>query len=111
VTKSGLPLGYEVFHGNRAEPTTLEEIMAKMERLYGKASRIWVFDRGIARESNLEALRKAGGLYLVGTPRTLLRKLDKRSAKRERARGQNEQDNRHDAFHRLHPRRILNRMI
>ena len=45
VTKSGLPLGYEVFAGNQAEPPTLDEMMAKMEALYGKASRIWVFDR------------------------------------------------------------------
>ena len=76
VTKSGLPLGYEVFAGNRAEPTTLDEMMAKMEALYGKALRIWVFDRGVASERNLEALRRAGGLYLVGTPRTLLRKVE-----------------------------------
>ena len=76
VTQSGLPLGYEVFHGNQAEPTTLDGMMAKMEQLYGKASRIWVFDRGVASEKNLAALRKSGGLYLVGTPRTLLRKLE-----------------------------------
>jgi transposase len=76
VTKSGLPLGYEVFAGNQAEPMTLEGMMAKMEALYGKASRIWVFDRGVASERNLEALRRSGGLYLVGTPRTLLRKVE-----------------------------------
>jgi hypothetical protein len=76
VTRRGLPLGYEVFHGNRAEPTTLDAMMAKMEALYGKASRIWVFDRGVASEKNLEALRDRGGLYLVGTPRSLLRKLE-----------------------------------
>jgi transposase len=51
-------------------------MMAKMESLYGKASRIWVFDRGVASERNLESLRGAGGLYLVGTPRTLLRKVE-----------------------------------
>jgi transposase len=55
VTKSGLPLGYEVFDGNRSDATTLESMMAKMESLYGKASRIWVFDRGVASEKNLEA--------------------------------------------------------
>jgi transposase len=76
VTRGGLPLGYEVFHGNRAEPTTLGEMMAKMETLHGKASRIWVFDRGVASEKNLEALRRSGGMYLVGTPRTLLRKVE-----------------------------------
>jgi hypothetical protein len=76
VTKTGLPLGYEVFSGNQADSTSLDEIMAKMEELYGKASRVWVFDRGVASERNLEALRKNGGLYLVGTPRSLLRKVE-----------------------------------
>jgi transposase len=76
VTRSGLPLGYEVFAGNQAESPTLDEMMAKMEALYGKASRIWVFDRGVASERNLESLRRGGGLYLVGTPRTLLRKVE-----------------------------------
>jgi hypothetical protein len=77
VTRSGLPLGYEVFAGNQSEPMTLDTMMSKMEALYGKASRIWVFDRGVASERNLEALRRSGGLYLVGTPRTLLRKVEK----------------------------------
>ncbi len=76
VTKSGLPLGYEVFDGNRNDATTLEEMMAKMEALYGRASRIWVFDRGVASEKNLEALRAHDGAYLVGTPRIMLRKVE-----------------------------------
>jgi hypothetical protein len=77
VTKTGLPLGYEVFSGNQSDPASLDDIMAKMEELYGEASRVWVFDRGVASEKNLEALRKKNGLYLVGTPRTLLRKVEK----------------------------------
>lgn len=76
VTHSGLPLGYEVFHGNRADATTLDEMMEKIEAQYGKASRVWVFDRGVASEKNLEALRRCGGNYLVGTPRTMLRKVE-----------------------------------
>jgi transposase len=76
VTKSGLPLGYEVFDGNRNDATTLEAMMAKMEELHGKASRIWVFDRGVASEKNLETLRAHRGAYLVGTPRSLLRKVE-----------------------------------
>ena len=76
VTKSGLPLGYEVFSGNQNDSASLELIMVRMEELYGKASRVWVFDRGVASEKNLESLRNSGGLYLVGTPRTLLRKVE-----------------------------------
>jgi len=75
VTKSGLPIGYEVFSGNRADATTLEEMVARLDP-NGSASGIWVFDRGIASEDNLDGLRAFGARYLVGTPRTMLRKLE-----------------------------------
>jgi transposase len=75
VTKSGLPIGYEVFSGNRADSTTLEDMVAKLDP-YGGASRIWVFDRGVASEDNLDGLRAFGAKYLVGTPRTMLRKVE-----------------------------------
>jgi transposase len=47
VTEEGLPLSYEVFEGNRADVTTLEEILDSVERKHGKLGRVWVFDRGI----------------------------------------------------------------
>jgi hypothetical protein len=31
--------------------------------------RVWVFDRGIVSEDNLQDLRERGAYYLVGTPR------------------------------------------
>lgn len=69
----GFPLSWEVFAGNRGDVTTLEAILRLMERKYGKARRIWVFDRGIVSEENLEAIRRRGGQYLVGTPRSKLK--------------------------------------
>jgi transposase len=77
VTTDGFPLGYEVFDGNRNDVTTLEEIVEAMESKYGRADRIWVFDRGIVSERNLEFLRERGGRYLVGTPKKQLRKFEK----------------------------------
>jgi hypothetical protein len=38
VARSGLQLGYDVLHGNQAEPPTLGRMMAKMEALYPKLS-------------------------------------------------------------------------
>lgn len=75
VTKSGLPIGYEVFEGNKSDALSLEDMVAKLDP-YGGASRIWVFDRGVSSEANLEALRAFGGKYLVGTPRQMLRKYE-----------------------------------
>ena len=73
VTREGLPVGYEVFAGNRNDVTTLEEIVELMEKKYGKARRVWVTDRGIVSEANLQFLRARAALYLVGTPKSQLR--------------------------------------
>src|SRR5213076_1154063 len=70
VNSEGFPLSYETFDGNRADVSTLETILRMVERKYGQARRIWVFDRGIVSEENLAAIRKRSGHYLVGTPRS-----------------------------------------
>jgi transposase len=74
VTREGFPLGYEVFPGNTVDVTTVEEIVEEMEGRYGKANRIWVMDRGMVSQENLEWLRQEGRKYLVGTPRSELKK-------------------------------------
>jgi Transposase DDE domain len=73
VTPEGFPLSYEVFDGNRADVTTLQEMLDVVEARHGRARRIWIFDRGIVSEENLETLRGRGGSYLVGTPRSALK--------------------------------------
>jgi len=74
VTREGMPLGYEVFPGNRTDVTTVEEIVETMEARYGLAQRIWVMDRGMTSEENLSWLRETHRRYLVGTPKSELRK-------------------------------------
>ncbi|MBU4478867.1 MAG: IS1634 family transposase, partial [Candidatus Omnitrophica bacterium] len=74
VSKEGLPVGYEVFAGNRADVTTLDEIVELLENKYGKASRIWAFDRGVASEDNIAMLKERGISYVVGTPKGMLKK-------------------------------------
>jgi transposase len=76
VTEDGLPLGYEVFEGNRHDSTTLKTIVDTMEKKYGKSQRIWVLDRGIVSEANLQMLRERGGRYIVGTPKAMLRRFE-----------------------------------
>jgi len=73
VTLEGFPLSYELFDGNRADVTTLEEIVESVERKYGRVRRIWVFDRGIVSEQNLQKLRERGAWYVVGTPKSRLK--------------------------------------
>ena len=76
VNSEGFPFSYETFDGNRADVSTMETMLRSVERKYGKARRIWVFDRGIVSEQNLEAIRKRGGQYLVGTPRSQMKQFE-----------------------------------
>ena len=76
VNSEGFPFSYETFDGNRADVSTMETILRMVERKYGKARRIWVFDRGIVSEENLAAIRKRGGQYLVGTPRRQMKRFE-----------------------------------
>ena len=87
VNPEGFPLSYEIFDGNRADVTTLEAMVRLVERKYGRARRVWVFDRGIVSEENLALLRRRGGQYLVGTPRSKLREFRARTARRRLATG------------------------
>ena len=77
VSRCGMPLGYEVFAGNRHDSTTLEEIVETMERRYGRSNRIWVMDRGMASEEHIEFLQKHGRRYLVGTPKSALKQFER----------------------------------
>jgi len=77
VTKGGMPLGYEVFAGNRSDVTTMREIVETMEARYGKADRIWVMDRGMISDENMEFLIEGGHRYIVGTPKGMLRKFER----------------------------------
>ena len=77
VSRCGMPLGYEIFAGNRHDASTLEEIVAHVEGLYGRASRIWVIDRGMAGEDNVRFLREGGRRYIVGTAKNSLRKFER----------------------------------
>ena len=76
VNREGFPFSYETFDGNRADVSTMETILRMVERKYGQARRIWVMDRGIVSEENLQAIRKRGGQYLVGTPRSQMKQFE-----------------------------------
>jgi len=83
VTTDGIPLGYEVFDGNTNDSKTVETIVGAMEAKYGRASRIWVMDRGMVSEDNLKFLREHGSSYIVGTPKAMLRRFEQYLTDRE----------------------------
>lgn len=73
VSKCGMPLGYCVFAGNRHDSTTVDEIVETMEHRYGKANRIWVMDRGMVSQENIDLLKEGKRRYIIGTPKSMLK--------------------------------------
>jgi transposase len=74
VTFDGFPLGYEVFAGNTHDARTLQTIVATMEARHGMLGRVWITDRGMASAENLAWLRQTGRRYIIGAPKSELKK-------------------------------------
>src|SRR6202790_5340762 len=74
VTFDGFPLGYEVFAGNTHDSRTLQTIVATMEARHGMLGRVWITDRGMASAGNLAWLRQTGRRYIIGAPKSELKK-------------------------------------
>jgi len=78
VTPEGFPLAYEVLAGNTRDCSTLQDFLARIERQYGKARRVWCMDRGVPTEEVLAQMRASDPpvQYLVGTPKGRLTRLE-----------------------------------
>ena len=74
VTFDGFPLGYEVFAGNTHDSRTLQTIVTTMEARHGMLGRVWITDRGMASAGNLAWLRQTGRRYIIGAPKSELKK-------------------------------------
>jgi transposase len=74
VTFDGFPLGYEVFAGNTHDSRTLQTIVATMEARHGVLGRVWIADRGMASAGNLAWLSQTGRRYIIGAPKSELKK-------------------------------------
>jgi transposase len=76
VSRCGMPLGYEVFAGNTADVSTVEHIVTTIEKRYGKSDRIWVMDRGMVSEENIEFLKEEDRRYILGATKSHLKKFE-----------------------------------
>jgi len=62
----GFPKAHEVFDGNRNDSTTVDDMLAALEKRIGKKAGATVtVDRGMAYDKNIEQIRGRGYHYLV----------------------------------------------
>jgi transposase len=77
VSKCGMPLGYEIFEGNRNDVKTWQSIVITMESRYGKADRIWCGDRGMMSQDNLAFMQSENRKYIIGASKASLKKFER----------------------------------
>ncbi len=65
TNSDGLPLGYELFTGNKAEVKILIEILEKWKKLFKLEKAIFVGDRAMFSDENLALLEKNGYNYVI----------------------------------------------
>ena len=80
ITTEGFPLAYEVRDGHTSDRTTLRGFLDTIARTYGKATRLWVMDRGIPTEAILAEMRDPARQvsYLVGTSKSKITQYEKK---------------------------------
>jgi transposase len=73
--QDGVPIHLEVLRGNRADTTTLQGLLATLQRRFGLEQAIFVFDNGMSSTINLEAMRKEDLHFVTRLSSTTLREL------------------------------------
>jgi transposase len=73
--QEGVPIHLEVLRGNRADTTTLQGLLATLQRRFGLEQAIFVFDNGMSSTLNLEAMRKEELHFVTRLSSTTLREL------------------------------------
>jgi len=71
----GVPIHLEVLRGNRADTTTLQGLLATLQRRFGIQKAIFVFDNGMSSTLNLEAMRQEDLHFVTRLSSTTLREV------------------------------------
>ena len=56
ITPEGYPIYWEILEGNTADANTVEDLICKVEGIYGKIESVICFDRGMVSDENLRLL-------------------------------------------------------
>jgi transposase len=76
VLVGGWPIAHHVWEGNRLDVTTVPEVVKDLRSRFDLGRVIFVGDRGMVSEDNLDALCRDGDGYLVGLKRRRHAQLD-----------------------------------
>jgi transposase len=66
LNRDGLPLAHKVFPGNMVDAATVPQVLDDLRNRFGLQRVIFVGDRGMVSQGNLDALEGAGYEYVIG---------------------------------------------
>jgi transposase len=69
VMVAGWPIAHHVWEGNRLDHTTVQEVIGDLRKRFDFGRLVFVGDRGMITEENLESMTRDGHGYLVGVKR------------------------------------------
>ncbi len=76
VLVAGWPIAHHVWAGNRIDSTTVQEVVRDLRTRFAFQRVVFVGDRGMVSDENIEALERDGHGYLVGMKRRRNAELD-----------------------------------
>jgi transposase len=77
VSREGLPLAHYTLAGNTRDLETVERMVQAVERRFGRASGVWVMDRGMVSKDTVKFLGRPGRRYVLATRRSELKRFAK----------------------------------
>ena len=72
MTEGGIPVGHEVYPGNQVDVTSFPKIIVKVKDKFNLKRVVWVCDRGMISESNIELLDSINHEYIIGIKMRML---------------------------------------
>lgn len=76
MTRDGIPFAHKLWKGNQSDLKSFAEVIEEAKEKYGLKEVIWIADRGMVSEKNLELLDKLKLRYILGVR---MRHLEKES--------------------------------
>ena len=72
MTEGGIPVGHETYPGNQVDVASFPKIIAKVKDKFNLKRVVWVCDRGMISESNIELLDSINHEYIIGIKMRML---------------------------------------
>jgi transposase len=76
VMVAGWPIAHHVWEGNRLDHSTVQDVINDLRKRFEFGRLVFVGDRGMVTDANIESIKNAGDGYLVGIKRRRNAKLD-----------------------------------